>query len=137
MNSIPCNNCRKSKKKCNREKPCSRCKLKSIECIYNEVNLYKRGRTGKLAKLLDKAQNLEIFLRKAVRKDIKYHYLDTNKIINYWNDIKLEMTDYKDLNLPLDVAWFQIEDSLPVVVSKYSTLVKSPSKCFFEILLCD
>jgi hypothetical protein len=94
--------------------------------------LYKRGGTAKVAKLLDRAQNLQTLLEKAVRNNIKHHYFDVNKIINYWNDIKLEMTDYKDLNLPLAVAWFQIEDSLPVIISKYPTLVKSPSKYYLK-----
>ncbi|KXN69868.1 hypothetical protein CONCODRAFT_85666 [Conidiobolus coronatus NRRL 28638] len=135
MSSVPCNNCRRSKKKCDRGSPCSRCSLQKVECVYNKINPYKRRNTTKVAKIFDRADKLEALLKEALKKDYKFDNLNLNHIIDHWNSIKLEMTDYNDLNLPISLAWYKIEGSIPNIVAKASTLVKSPSNYQDHLIL--
>jgi hypothetical protein len=134
MSSIPCNNCRRSKKKCDRGSPCSRCSLQKAECIYNIVNPYKREKTTKVNKLFNRADKLEDLLKEALEKDYKFDNFNLNHIIDHWNNIKLEMTGYNDLSLPISLAWYKIEGSIPNMVVKTSTLIKRPSKEIVYIL---
>jgi hypothetical protein len=128
MTSMPCNNCRRSKKKCDREKPCSRCKLQSVECIYSKSNPYKKQNTNKIAKIFYRADKLEALLKCALKKDYKFANLHIKHIIDHWNNVKQGINGYSDLNIHITLAWGKIKDFISNRSVKSSALVKRAGK---------
>jgi hypothetical protein len=128
MSTIPCNNCRRSKRRCSREEPCSLCKSQSVKCIYNESNPYKCRKTSKIAKIFDRADKLEVVLKKALKEDNLFNSFDISRVVEYWKSIKIEMTSYSESSLPIALAWNEISNSMQRIPNSGLALTKISSK---------